>query len=607
MFDDEPAIVENTHIRHLTPLSRSMSAPAGTTVSGRPVAALSLALSYALAPEDARDTLREPLSRAPVTDADRYRRNLWGYHAFNLLVHIAAALTLFGIVRRTLLSDSLRDRYGTQSTGFALAISLLWVVHPLTTASVTYVIQRVESMMGLFYLLTLYCAIRAWNKNPWWGGASVLACGLGMATKEAMVSAPLAVFLWDRLFVRSSAVGQNPLRWRLYAGLASSWIVLAILVAGDHRPHAAGFNFEHWPWWRYLITQAGVILHYVRLVFVPWPLVLDYDWSPASLSAAIVPVIVVTTLAAITGWALLRRRPLAFPAAVFFLVLAPTSSVLPIVTEVAAEHRMYLPLACVIALVIFTASAALNRAVTPRLARPVIVLAAAAALCGITLVRNRDYQSGERIWYDTVQKRPANARARANYATILLAEGRVAEAEQHLRQAVAADPRRAEAQMGLGVALAAQRRFDEGLPHLRTAFELAPDNAEVNRNLGEAYAAQGSLAEAVRHYDAALRVRPDDMMLLNRVGWILATTTTEGLRDGARARTLAERAVQLTQGLDPESLDTLAAAQAETGEFDKAIETMRRALERARIVRTEMVPELEQRLAMYRRGESFRQ
>ena len=607
MFDDEPAIVENPHIRQLTPPARSMSAPAGTTVSGRPVASLSLAVNYALAPEDARDTLREPLSRAPVTDADRYRRNLWGYHVFNLLVHIAAALMLFGIVRRTLLSDSLSAPYGSHSTNFALAISLLWVVHPLTTASVTYVIQRVESMMGLFYLLTLYCAIRAWNMNPWWGGASVLACGLGMATKEAMVSAPLAVFLWDRLFVRSSAVGQNPLRWRLYAGLASSWIVLAILVAGDHRPHAAGFHFEHWPWWRYLITQAGVILHYVRLIFVPWPLVLDYDWIPASVSAAIVPVIVVTTVAAITGWALLRRHPLAFPAAVFFLVLAPTSSVLPIVTEVAAEHRMYLPLACVIALAVFAACAALNSVMTPRFAGPVIVLAAAAALCGITLVRNRDYQSGERIWYDTLQKRPANTRARANYATILLAEGRIAEAEQHLRQAVVADPRRAEAQLGLGVALAAQRRFDEGLPHLRTAFELAPDNAEVNRNLGEAYAAQGSLAEAVGHYDAALRVRPDDVMLLNRVGWILATTTTEGLRDGIRARTLAERAVEVTGGMDPESLDTLAAALAEIGRFDEAAETVRRALDHARAGRSELVPELEARLALYQRREAFRQ
>ena len=586
-----------------------MSAPAGTTVSGRPVAALSLAINYALAPADARDTLREPLSRSSFVDVARYRRNVWGYHAFNLLVHVAAALALFGIVRRTLSSDSLRDRYGSQSTHVALAVSLLWVVHPLTTASVTYVIQRVESMMGLFYLLTVYCAIRAWDRNAKrgvWIAGSVLASGLGMATKESMVSAPLAVLLWDLLFA-PSLHDRNRSRWPLYAGLAATWIVLAVLVAGNHRPHAAGFHFEGWPWWRYLATQAGVILHYLRLVFVPWPLVLDYDWRPVSIAGAIVPVVIVTALVVITIWALLRRHPLAFPAAVFFLVLAPTSSVLPIVTEVAAEHRMYLPLACVIALAVFAASAALNRLAAPRLARPVIVLVAAASLCAITLARNREYQSAERIWRDTVQKRPTNVRARTNYATILLAEGRIADAEQHLRLAVGTDPRHAEAQLGLGVALAAQRRFDEGIPHLHAALELAPDNPEANRNLGEAYASQGAMADALRHYDAALRLRPDDVMLLNRVAWILATSTADGLRDGARARGLAERAVQATQGSDPESLDTLAAAQAETGRFDEAVQTMRRALDRARAGRSELVPEFEARLAMYQRREAFRQ
>jgi tetratricopeptide (TPR) repeat protein len=603
VFDDEPAIVENEHIRQLTPVSNAMSAPAGTTVSGRPIAAYTLAINYALAPPDTRDTLREPLSRAPWIDVSRYRSSVWGYHAFNLLVHIAAALTLFGVVRRTLLSEPLRARYEPQATNLALVIALLWVVHPLTTASVTYVIQRVESMMSLFYLLTLYGAIRAWDPHASrgaWMSASAAACVVGMATKESMASAPLAVVLWDFLFA-------GRLRWRFYPVLAASWVVLAILVSGDHRPYAAGFGFAEWPWWRYLATQAGVILHYLRLVVVPWPLVLDYDWRPASAAAAIVPVMVMATLVAATIWGISRRRPLAFPAAVFFLVLGPTSSVLPIVSEVAAEHRMYLPLACVISLVAVTASTALNRGAIPRFVRPVIVLAAATALCAITLDRNRDYASGARIWFDTVQKRPANARARVNYATTLLAEGRLADAEPHLRQAVAIDPRLAEAQLALGVALVTERRFDEGVPHLRQALALEPDFVEAHRNLGEAYAAQGAMKDAVRHYDAALRLRPDDVMLLNRIGWILATSTADELRDGPRARALAERAVQVTQGMDAESLDTLAAAQAETGQFNQAVETIRRALDRAKTNRNEMVPELEHRRSMYQRHQAFRQ
>ena len=268
---------------------------------------------------------------------------------------------------------------------------------------------------------------------------------------------------------------------------------------------------------------------------------------------------------------------------------------------------MYLPLACVITLTVFGVSAALKRAVMPRLVRPVIVGATVAALCAITLSRNRDYQSGERVWHDTVQKRPSNVRARTNYATILLAEGRIAEAEQQLRQAVTTDPKHAEAQLGLGVALVSQRRFDEGMPHLRSAFELAPDNPEVNRNLGEAYASQGAMSDAVRHYDAALRAKRDDVMLLNRLGWILATSSTDVVRNGTRAIAMGERAVEITQRMDAESLDTLAAAQAETRRFDQAVETIQRALDRARANRPQMVAELEERLRLYQAGQPFRQ
>ena len=86
---------------------------------------------------------------------------VWGYHAFNLAIHLLAALTLFGIVRRTLTLPALAPRFARASTALAFCIALLWALHPLQTESVTYVIQRMESLMGLFYLLTLYCFIRA--------------------------------------------------------------------------------------------------------------------------------------------------------------------------------------------------------------------------------------------------------------------------------------------------------------------------------------------------------------------------------------------------------------------------------------------------------------
>jgi protein O-mannosyl-transferase len=125
VFDDEPAIAANTHIRRLWPLAESLSAPPDTTVSGRPVVSLSLALNYALAPRDARDVFAARPG-APSSVSDAASRNLYGYHLVNLSIHVIAALLLFGIVRRTLRTEPMRGRFGDAGTPLALAIAVVW-------------------------------------------------------------------------------------------------------------------------------------------------------------------------------------------------------------------------------------------------------------------------------------------------------------------------------------------------------------------------------------------------------------------------------------------------------------------------------------------------
>jgi protein O-mannosyl-transferase len=137
ILDDVLSIPDNPTIRHLWPISQVLSPPALAGVGGRPVVNLSLAINYAF---DGTE--------------------VWGYHALNLAIHILAGLTLFGIVRRTLLQPMLRGRFGAVADGLAMATAVIWVVHPLQTEAVTYLSQRAESLMGLFYLLTLYCFIR---------------------------------------------------------------------------------------------------------------------------------------------------------------------------------------------------------------------------------------------------------------------------------------------------------------------------------------------------------------------------------------------------------------------------------------------------------------
>ncbi len=263
IYDDAPSILGNPTIRHLWPIWQPLSPPhkGGITVEGRPLVNLSLAVNYALGGLD-----------------------VWGYHALNLAIHLLAGLTLLGIVRRTLLQPKLRERFGAAANELALAVAVLWVVHPLQTESVTYIVQRAESLMGLFYLLTLYCFIRgAESPRPRaWYSLCVTACALGMASKEVMVSVPLMVLLYDRTFVSGSLREVWRQRWPLYLALASTWILLGYLMffTGSFGNAVINAKENGIAWWKYLLTEPGVILYYLRLAAWPYPLCFDYyGWS----------------------------------------------------------------------------------------------------------------------------------------------------------------------------------------------------------------------------------------------------------------------------------------------------------------------------------------
>ena len=643
--DDGPAIVDNPNIKALLPLGRAMTAPSEATVSGRPIPSLTLALNYTLAPPEARDVLAPPAAGLGPDSAALFHRNLWGYHFMNLVIHLAAGLTLFGVMRRTFAArmeagdrgrtqgkgaaqpgsesgvqgifGGLRASLASAATPLAFSIALIWIVHPLQTQSVTYIVQRVESLMGLFYLLTLYCAIRAARpglRRTWWAVGSIAACALGMGSKEVMVTAPLMVVLWYTTF---------RVNWRrrhlLYAGLASTWLVLVALVASETRSRSVGFHLG-WTAWSYLMTQAGVLVHYLRLSFVPVPLVFDYGWPKAQSLAEVAPeATLLVILLALTTVGLVRRWPIALAGAWFFAILAPTSSVLPITTEIASEHRMYLPVAAIITLAVLGAHQTARHLIPRVLASEnvrrrvaltagiILVATVAAAFSEMTRARNRDYWSDEGLWFDTVQKRPMNAHARAGYAVNLVAQERWAEAETQLRLAVQLDPSHEHAHMNLGSALCALGRVDEGIGHLERARALAPGLPETYGLLGEAYASKGNMALALQHFSRAIQLLPDNPTLLGRVAFLLATSADESVRDGAKAVEYASRAVRLTGGQDVRALDALAAASAEQGDFSNAMEVIREAMAVAGAQgKQDVVLQLQQRLALYQAGRKLR-
>jgi len=576
LFDDIPAISNNETTKPPLSLRRMLNPPEGTTVSGRPVANLSFALNN-LADDDAAERLA-------------------GYHALNLGIHVLAACALFGVARRTLASPPTPEGLRVAASPVALALSTIWAVHPLTTSAVTYVVQRVESLMALFYLTTVYCAIRfleSQRRSTLWACGAITCCALGMATKEVMVTAPMAVLLWAHLFgspephhSRRSRIAFNAGLWLTLAipltlavvQRSEALAVLRLAVRSDAETgSAAGFL---WTPWSYLLTQSAVIVHYLRLAIVPQPLVFDYyGWPQAhgllSVGLQAAGLTLVLMLAVI---GVVRRRAAGFVGSWFFLTLAPSSSVFPIPTEIAAEHRMYLPLAAVIAGGVILAHLLLRRwGRGLQLALLAIVVVVFAAT---TRDRNEDYASVQRMWQDVVEKRPSNARARINYGITLMADERFADAAEQMRIAVTlpADAKTAaQAHLQLGSALSAQGRFAEGEESLRQALALDDSVWEAHMVLGQAYSERGDASRAVHHLRRAVEHNPSQVLLLNRIVWLLATLPQPELRDGATAVLLGERALALSQGRNPQTLGALAAAYAASGRFAEAVTMAERA------------------------------
>lgn len=399
VYDDTTSIPKNPHIRRLWPIWEAMRAPPQQTVAGRPILSLSLALNYAACELDVR-----------------------GYHAGNLIVHVLSAVVLFGLIRRTLLTDRMRERFGGASLALGLTCALIWAVHPLQTSSVTYIIQRAESLMGLFYLLTFYCAARGFAslRGRWWYAAAVASCVLGMGTKEVTATAPLLVLLYDRTFVSRSFREAIRRRWGLYLALASTWGLLAALMATAPHSESVGFGFDITAL-DYARTQCNaIVLYYLKLSFFPHPLVFDYGWPIARRFVDFAPAGLALAVLLIATAAALRYRPeWGFLGAWFFLILGPSSSFLPIASEVAAEHRMYLPLAAVVACVVTGAyllgrRAFGERALPRRLTACALTGAVVLTLSVLIARRNLDYRTKVSIWEDTIEKRPDNHRAHNN-------------------------------------------------------------------------------------------------------------------------------------------------------------------------------------------------
>ncbi len=372
------------------------------------------------------------------------------------------------------------------------------------------------------------------------------------------------------------------LTWTLLAYLIASTGDLVRMYADKGGVEAAKGQSRSWA---YAVTQPGVILHYLSLTLWPNPLVLDYDWKVPGGAGDILPAaLAIGLLAGATQWGVLKRKPWAFLGAWFFMILSPTSSIVPLQDPV-FEHRMYLPLAGVIALLVLAAHAGAKESASrgrlaPASARllGIGVLAAVAVALGVTtFLRNKDYATELSIWQATFIHAPENPRVLLNLGHALAQHGEPVEAARHYRTALALKPGyyqanynlalvlaaigqhdeaisryrgelrlkpdSAEAHFKIGISLAATEKIDEAIHHYREAARIQPDFPEVHFHLGNLWASTGRSAEAIEQYEAALRLKPSYAQAHNNLGVLLI-----GRSEFERAMERFEQALRIDPG-----------------------------------------------------------
>lgn len=505
IFDDLRNIANNPEIRHLWP----RPAESNFTHYRRPVGRHTFALNYWWG-----------------------RQEVWGYHAANLAIHLVAACLLLMLVKEALSDERNASSWRMAAGPLALAAAMIWAIHPLQTQSVTYIVQRFESLSALFLLGTLWLLVRGTRASvawPWYFG-SLVAYSLGIATKETAGAIPLVALLFDRSFLSRSWSEVVSRRWGYYLGFlpAIIWFLTRFEAPqGDLATLSKGIG-----WWEYFRSQPGVILHYLRLAVWPDQLCLDYNWPIATnwwtIAACGVPLIV---LLGASCWALFRWPRIGFLGMTFFLTLAPSSSIVPI-ADLAYEHRMYLPLAPLIiltVLVLYQVCIWLCRTEFQSVRAVMAITCILALLLGArTWQRNCDWASPRKLWESNVAIAPQSYRAQANLAMILLEAGETERAISHLQKSIAIKPT-AVAYRNLGLIHRDRRELDQAEKCFLRALQDRPSYAPASLDLARMFSESQKWPQAVSRFQATLALEPkspidiiDRAAVLDELGSALA-------------------------------------------------------------------------------------
>ena len=575
-----------------------------------------------------------------MLDCQLYGLNAGGHHLTNVILHTISVLLLFLVLKQM-----------TGAFWQSAFVAGVFAIHPLHVESVAWIAERKDVLSAVFFMLTL-AAYARYARAPSAPRYLLVALlfAFGLMSKPMLVTLPFVLLLLDywplgRLGGQKSEVGSRLRRLiteKIMLFALSALSCIATLFAQG--PSA----IDQLPFlWRLNNTFVSYVTYIWQML---WPARLAVFYPHPNDSLPLVEVTV--GIAFLVGVSLLviylrRTKPYLVTGWFWYLgMLVPVIGLVQVGEQAHADRYTYLPQIGLYIMIAWTVGDLLLES-TPRVRRALIGVAAALAIVslGVRAFGQASYwKSSETLWNHTLTVTGENDVAHNNMGFLFLRRGELDkaisefqaalnmrskniethyslgaaliqnnlgnalarkqlwdEAIDHLQEAVRLRPDYADAYFNLGSVLFQQGRIEQAIAQWQKALAIRPTDAEAHRSLASALRKEGKLKEAIAEYEQALNVVPEDSVALNNLAWILATSSDASMRDGARAVTLAAKAVQASGGRDPNFLRTLAAARAEAGQFAEAVATAEAAKALASTQdKPELTSRLEEEITLYR-------
>ena len=537
-----------------------------------------------------------------MLDCQLHGLNAGWHHFTNVLLHSFAVVLLFVALERM-----------TGVLWRSAFVSAVFAVHPLHVESVAWIAERKDVLSAFFFMLTLLAYLH-YTRAPSIGRylTVALVVALGLMSKPMLVTLPFVLLLLDYWPLERFETRRSNTRRRLSQLVLEKTPLIALsavssIVTFLAQRGAIGWT-EQLPVSARISNTLVSYVIYIRQMFWPAGLAVFYPHPENRLPVleiSLALIILVGTMAA--AFRFRKRAPYFITGWLWYLgMLVPVIGLVQVGWQGHADRYTYLPqiglyIAVTWAVTDFTRSWRFQRMVLT--ATTVVVIG---ALTWSSRLETAYWRDSETLFTHALAVTRNNDVALNNLGIIFLEKGRLDDAISNLQAAIDLRPENAPAHDNLAKALLQKGQVAEAMVHYRKFLEIEPENVEARNTLGTALIQQGKLREAIGQWQDALAIQPENGNAASNLAWVFATCPEDSVRDGRHAVELAEKALRISGGKIPMIYKVLAAAYAESGRFDDAIETAQRGAELASQSNPALAGELENNIALYQSGRPLR-